>query len=133
MKVVIDANIFFSALIKDSLTRSIIFKSEFEFIAPTYLLFEFSKHRTYLVKKYSGSEIEFEELVKLISSKIAFINDKELIPFIPAAKSLIQDPYDVLYCALALKENAIIWTNDKAYAMQNRIEIKSTKDIILEL
>lgn len=133
MKIVIDANIFFYALLKEGVTRSIIFKSEFDFIAPTYLLFEFSKHRNYLIKKYSGSESEFEELVKLISSKIAFINDKELIPFVPASKTLTTDPYDVLYFALALKENATIWTNDRAYLEQTRVEIWTTAQLIKEV
>ena len=44
MRVVIDANRIMAALIKDSTTRKIFLKDEFEFIAPEHVLSEIRNH-----------------------------------------------------------------------------------------
>jgi predicted nucleic acid-binding protein len=49
MKLVIDSNRIMAGLIKDSLTRKIIFDEEFDFIAPDYILTEIDRHRQYLI------------------------------------------------------------------------------------
>lgn len=43
MKLVIDANILFAALFKDSLTAELILSDELQLIAPEFLLEEFAK------------------------------------------------------------------------------------------
>ncbi|MDP2717958.1 MAG: PIN domain-containing protein, partial [Candidatus Micrarchaeota archaeon] len=52
MKLVVDANVLFSALIKDGLTRRVWFSPELELLAPEHLLLEFEKYRAFLRKKY---------------------------------------------------------------------------------
>ena len=45
MRLVLDTNILIAALIKDSLTRQIIFLPDFEFLLPEYALEELNHHR----------------------------------------------------------------------------------------
>ncbi|MBI2598068.1 MAG: hypothetical protein HYW50_02635 [Candidatus Diapherotrites archaeon] len=51
MKTTSDANILFSALIKEGLTRKIWFNPELELFSPKFLLLEFKKYSNYLNKK----------------------------------------------------------------------------------
>ena len=47
MKIVLDTNILISALIKDSITRKIIFESNSEFYYPETSLHELRKHKNF--------------------------------------------------------------------------------------
>ncbi|MBU2099761.1 hypothetical protein KKB11_00845, partial [Candidatus Micrarchaeota archaeon] len=60
---------------------------------------------------------------------INFISDQELKPFMPASASLIKDPKDWLYIACALKEDTIIWCNDKGFKKQERIKTLTTTEM----
>ena len=51
MKLVLDSNIIFSALIKKSTTRNIILSDVFELQAPDYIFSEITKHKELLLKK----------------------------------------------------------------------------------
>ncbi|HIH22694.1 TPA: hypothetical protein HA238_03130 [Candidatus Micrarchaeota archaeon] len=51
MQFVIDANILFAALIKDSLTHEIIVSEFAEFFAPEFILGEFYMHETEILQK----------------------------------------------------------------------------------
>ncbi|HLC36948.1 MAG TPA: PIN domain-containing protein [archaeon] len=126
MKVIIDANILFSALLKKGLTRRVLFIPEIELYSPEFLFEELAKYRNYLLKKFLGKPEEFELLLELLTSQIKFIADKELKPFLPASASLIEDSKDWLYLACALKEDAIIWSNDKSFKKQKRIKTFTT-------
>ncbi len=62
-KLVIDANIILSALIKDSITRKILIGSAIEFYAPDYLLEEVKKYISLVSRKNSLSEEENKKIV----------------------------------------------------------------------
>jgi len=132
MKVTVDANILFSALLKSGATRKLWFGPEIELHAPGFLLKEFKKYSGYLKGKFAGSEEEFQLLCNKTISQILFIEDSELLPFLPAAASLIKDPKDWLYLACALKEDTIIWSEDKGFKKQNRVKTLATKEMIKE-
>ncbi len=51
MNFVIDGNRVIAGLIKDSITRSIIFDSFFEFVAPDFILTEIRKYEKEIIKK----------------------------------------------------------------------------------
>ena len=51
MKLVLDSNIIFSALITKSKTRDIILSDLFELYAPEYIFNELTKHKEILVRK----------------------------------------------------------------------------------
>jgi len=133
MKATIDANVLFSALLRDGLTRKALFSPELELSAPEFLLAEFAKYRAFLSKKFSGSEKEFSILLEKIISQITFVPDAELKPFLPAAASIIPDKKDQLYIACALKEDTVIWSNDAHFRGQKRIRVKMTAELAKEV
>jgi len=132
MKVTVDANVLFSALIKKGKTRKIWFGPEIELFSPKYLLIEFQKYAGFLRRKFKGTEEEFTTISKKLLLQINFVSDQELKPFLPAVIFLIDDPKDWLYLACALKEDTIIWSNDKGFKKQKRIHTKTTTEMIEE-
>ncbi len=133
MKATVDANILFSALLKKSLTRRIWFVPEIRLFAPRFLLKEFQKYASYLENKYHGNTAEFQSLCEKLLEQVVFVEDGELKPYLPAAASLSKDPKDWLYLACALKENTIIWSDDKEFKKQARVETKTTKEMKEEI
>lgn len=129
MLLVVDANVLFSALLRDGLTRRVLFKSPNSFLAPEFIAFEYAKHRDYLAQKYAGSIQDLDKLASVILSRIRLIPNESLTPFILGALSLTQDKNDALYLACALKEDASIWSNDKGFYKQKRVKVFSTLDL----
>ena len=109
MKATVDANILFSSLIKRGITRRIWFEPELILYSPKFIYDELYKYENFLFKKFSGTKEEFEELSKKLLSKIRIIAHEELVPYMPASKSLIKDEKDLIYLACALKEDTSIW------------------------
>jgi len=132
MKLVADANILFSALLKKGTTRRLWFNKNISLVAPQYLIAEFSTHRKELIGKYSGTEKEFDEMLERLLKHMRLATDGELKPYLPAAASLSRDSKDWLYLACALKENAAIWTHDKEFGKQKRVPVKKTEGLARE-
>ncbi len=133
MKITADANILFSALLKESLTRKLWFNPELVLFAPTFLVIEFGEYRKELAKKFYGSSADFSLLCEKIFSQVKFVQDEELIAFLPAASTLTSDSKDWIYLACALKENTVIWSNDKEMKKQLRITVKTTTELLQEM
>ncbi|HLD75640.1 MAG TPA: PIN domain-containing protein [Candidatus Norongarragalinales archaeon] len=127
MKVVPDANVLFSALLKSGLTRRLWFDPALELLAPRHLAVEFSKYREELRQKYSGSSEEFDQLVFTLLGSLRWTSDEALFAFLPAAATLSADSKDWLYLACALKEDASIWTHDHHFGHQTRVKVLATK------
>ncbi|MEK6954462.1 MAG: PIN domain-containing protein [Candidatus Micrarchaeota archaeon] len=132
MRIVIDANILFAALLRKGLTRRLLFNSDIKLLAPGFILAEFIKHRNYLIGKFDHSPDEFDELSSNILSVIELVPDNELEPYLGASKTLVTDLKDCLYIAVALKENAAIWSNDGGMKTQRRIKVYTTDELASE-
>ncbi len=133
MIIIIDANILFSALIKNSKTREIILKSDEFFLFPSYIFIEMQKHKDDLLKKSGMLEKEFRRLLQLILSKVLIVPNEVLIPYQKAAWEIIKDidPKDVLFVACALSyPNSVIWSNDKRLKKQTKVKILNTQEIV---
>lgn len=59
MNIVLDSNILFSAMLKNSMTRKLILDYNSYFLFPSYIFEEFNKYKFELVKKSNLSEISF--------------------------------------------------------------------------
>ncbi|MEW6295525.1 MAG: PIN domain-containing protein [Candidatus Diapherotrites archaeon] len=129
MKVTVDANILFSALLRKGITRKIWFVPEIELYAPKFLLIELQKYWAFLQKKFNGPKEEFIVLLEKLVSQVRFIPDHQLKPFLPAAAFLSKDAKDWLYLACALEEDTIIWSNDKGFKTQTRVKILTTEEM----
>ena len=131
MKLILDANILFAALIKEGLTAELLISDKLQLLAPEFLLTEFSKYKSLILNKTHRNEEDFNYFLELLKEQINIIPKKEITPFIDEANKISPDPKDTIYlaCAIALKSN--IWSNDKKLKQgQERIKLYSTEELI---
>lgn len=135
MKIVVDTNIIFSAILNsNSRIGKILLNSNehFQFYSCEYLKTEIIRHRKKLVKLTKLSELDLAELEEIITHKITFINER-LLPqeLLLKTEKLLQsiDPNDTPFVALAKHLEGILWTGD--IKLYNGLKAKRFKDIIL--
>jgi len=128
MELVIDSNILFAALLKDSGTSDILFKHKL--YAPEFIFEEFRKYGDYLKGKTKRTEEDFNELFGLFERNVILVPKEEIVPFIEKAERISPDEKDVPYMALALKLKCGIWSNDLALKRQKIIRVYSTEEVI---
>lgn|SRR3989344_2442654 len=129
MDLIIDANILFAALIKDSLTVDLIFNENLHLFAPEFLLEEFYKHKQEILNKTKRTEQDFEEIFNILKQIITIIPKEEFIERFEDAFKISPDKNDSYYFALALKFNIGIWSNDNDLKKQNKVKIYTTFEI----
>jgi predicted nucleic acid-binding protein len=119
MKIVVDTNIIFSALLNsDGIIGDLIFNSSkhFEFYSCSYMRFEIQKHWEKLKKISKLSDEQLEVSYAQILTKIKFINE-EIIPVEiwlsseKITKNIDIDDTDFVALTRFLKAN--LWTGDK--------------------
>ena len=129
-KLVVDANILFAMIIKNSKTSDIILSDNFELITPAFVHVEFEKYKSLLLDKTSRNQIDIDDLLDLIFRKVKTVVQEDYEEFMPKARKLTPDPKDADYFAVALKEKCTIWSNDKKLKTQNVVNIISTSELL---
>ncbi len=132
MKLVIDSNRIMAGLIKDSLTRQIIFNEEFDFIAPDYVITEIEKYRQYLIEKSKLTDREFDITLLSILERIELIPSDVFIDHLELAEEIMKDIdiKDSPFLALGLAAKAGgIWSEDKDFDRQIKLKRYSTKEL----
>lgn len=125
----IDSNILFAALLKESGTSDILFKHKL--YAPEFIFEEFIKYKDYLKGKTKRNEKSFNDLFDLFERNIVLILKEEIEPFIEKAEKISPDGKDVMYLALALKLRCGLWSNDRELKeKQNAVPVYSTEELI---
>jgi len=119
MKIVVDTNIIFSAILNSNNTiGDIIFNSDahFEFYSSSYMRFEIQKHWSKLKKISKLNDNQLQISYDYLISKIKFINE-EIIPkevWLEAEEiSKGIDIDDVDFIALTNFLKPTLWTGDK--------------------
>ncbi len=119
MKVIVDTNIVFSAILNTkSRIGKILINSQghFQFYSCVFLRDELYKHRTKIQKLTGLTELEVEELEMAVTKNITFINEG-LMPkkTISSVEKLLKDIdlADVPFVALTKELNGKLWTGDK--------------------
>ena len=118
MKIIVDANIVFSAILNNKgKIGEILINSEnkLEFIAPHFLKIEIDKHLSKLCKISGLTEFQVNELILIVYKNIKFITEEVVyIAFWEDAYKLTNDvdPNDTPYIAYALHFNCLIWSGD---------------------
>ncbi len=129
MDLVVDANVLFAALIKDSFSYNLLFSGKFHLFAPEYIFTEFEKHKIEIIGKTERTADEFFRLVEILKRRIIIIPFEELVTYVEEAEKISPDPDDMAYFALALKLNSAIWSNDKRLKGQDKIKVYSTYEL----
>ncbi|MFX1445221.1 MAG: PIN domain-containing protein [Promethearchaeota archaeon] len=131
MKLVVDANILFAALIKEELTAELLISDKLQLFAPEFLFAEFSKYEELILKKTHRSKKDFKKYLELLKEQITIIPKKEITLFIDKAEKISPDPKDTIYLALALALKSSIWSNDKSLKeFQEEVTVLSTEELI---
>jgi predicted nucleic acid-binding protein len=123
MKIIVDTNIVFSALLNsDSKIGRLLLdtRGKFHFYSCKYLQKEIIRH-TDKIKQHSGlTDYELAELITLVESRIFFL-DEELLPpnIIEQAKALVADVDfdDFAFVATAQHLDGWLWTGDKKLSL----------------
>jgi len=133
MIVILDANVFVSALLRDSETRRILISSDDVFLFPEIILEEIEGNRDELLKKSGLTNEEFDGLINRLLNYVSVISLDVLLPYRDEAYKVIGeiDVKDVPYIAAALAfDGSVIWSNDRHFEKQARIKVFKTKDMI---
>ena len=131
MKLVVDANILFASLIRDSLTAELLLSDKLTLFAPEFLLDEFLKYEHYILEKSNRSKEDFNHFLSILREEIEIIPEKKINPFIQKAEKFSPDPKDTIYLACALTIEAKIWSNDKKLKEdQDEVEVITTEELI---
>ena len=133
MKLVADANVLFSSIIRKGITARLLLDLRITPCMPEFYFIEFNKHYFLLLAKSGLEKQDFDRAAELLWSRIEVIPDDRLKPFVPAAAALVSDRNDWLYLAAALAENAELWSNDKGFKKQSRVKVWGTEELAREL
>ena len=130
MDLVVDANIIFAALIKNSFTYELLFNNQFHLFTPEHILTEFEKHKEEILKKSQRTPEEFFYILQILKRKISVVSLEELTAYVREAEKITPDPDDMAYFALAIKLNCAIWSNDKKLKEQDNIKVYHTHELV---
>jgi predicted nucleic acid-binding protein len=118
MKIIVDTNIVFSAVLNSNSRIAKILlnsKEHFQFYTCHYLKNEIQRHRKKLLKITKLNLEQLIQIEELITQHITFI-DERLIPKTLLAKTEIQlstiDVNDTVFVALTKHLKGILWTGD---------------------
>jgi len=131
MKLVLDSNIIFSALIKKSTTRNIILSDVFELHAPDYIFSEITKHKELLLRKSKLNAEELDALLLLLQKHIRLVPKEKYNENMTLAEDILKDidVTDSPFLALALALNCPVWSNDGHYKQQDKVVAYTTTEL----
>jgi predicted nucleic acid-binding protein len=133
MKLIIDSNILISALIKDSVTREIIIKSEWDFYYPELAFHEIRKYQKMILEKSGMYEAEYSAVISRLLKHITIVPEEQFSNYISKANDILRkiDPNYVIFLALAMSvKDSKIWSNDSHLHMQREIKTLKTEEIL---
>jgi len=119
MKIIVDTNVIFSAILSSSgkIGQILIYgHKQFEFYAPNLVKFEIKRHRDKMIQLGELTDSDFEDNRDDIFSCITFISEEQ-IPYeywqdaIPLVRDTDMD--DIAFVVLAEYLDAQLWTGDK--------------------
>jgi predicted nucleic acid-binding protein len=129
MKLIIDANILFAALISKNFTSNLILNEYLILYAPEFIFHEFKKYEEIIKKKGNLLDKDLDKLIKIYKGRIKLISFEEIEDYFDEAQKISPDKNDSLYFALALKLKCSIWSNDKLLKNQNHIKVYATHEL----
>jgi len=129
MKLVVDANIFISALIGGK-AAELLFNPNFDLLTTERTTWEVKKYIPQLAEYTENTSAHLLYLFELIPVRAC--QSKEYEASLEIAQLLIgdRDPYDVDILALTLETEAPLWSNDADFEKIDQIILLNTEDIM---
>ncbi|MEK6937983.1 MAG: PIN domain-containing protein [Nanoarchaeota archaeon] len=132
MRLVVDSNILFAALIRDSTTRKILLHLDYDFFIIKMNYEEIKKYTLEMLEKSKINEASFNIVLDQLLQKCILIEEEKLLNYWEEAKKIMLkiDSGDVPFIAAALATGADIWSDDLHFNQQKKIKVWKTKDLI---
>jgi len=133
MILIVDTNIIFAGLLRNSITRRLLIDPPFTLYAPETILNEIRKYEEEIIKRAGFTKSEFEILFNLITDGIQIVEKEKYAQKIKEADKLIGhiDQGDVPFLALALSiSNDGIWTENVKHFKQKHVKIWTTRELV---
>jgi predicted nucleic acid-binding protein len=132
MEIVVDTNVIISSLLRNGLTRKIIFLSPLKMYTVHYAKTEIESHKEELLIKSKLDERSLNYLNEFIFGKIDLVPLKNIEPFRNKAEEIMSeiDVDDSFFLALAMSLNCPVWSNDAHLKMQSVIKVYTTKELL---
>lgn len=130
MDLIVDANILFAALIKNSFSHQLLFSGKLHLYTSEFIFRELEKHKDELLKKTSRTVEDFYRVLAIFERRVIIVPLEELVEFVQEAEKISPDPDDMIYFALALKLNCAIWSEDKKLKKQDQVKVYNTTEIL---
>jgi predicted nucleic acid-binding protein len=135
VRLVLDANVLFAALIKDGHTRHVLLNGNLELFAPRLPFEEVRMHSGTLAKRSGMERDEIDALCRdiLKGARIGVIPDKDVDANLGRSRGVCPDPDDAAYLAAAMAVGCPMWSNDEALKAQDAVEVLTTEEVMHRL
>ncbi len=132
MKLIVDSNALFAALIRNFTARKIISHFDAEFFIISANQEELEEYQEELIEKSNIGEVAFQLVLDNIMKKCVLVEDSALLAYWKEAKEIMDsiDPDDTPFIAAALATGADIWSDDSHFTKQKKIKIWKTEDLV---
>ncbi|RMF90488.1 MAG: hypothetical protein D6733_03665 [Methanobacteriota archaeon] len=130
MELVVDTNIVFSAIVKDSYTRLLLCNQNLVLYAPEALISELNEHEKEIREKSGLRGEEWGELMGLLLSKIRLVSRKDIARYLKKALEFSPDKEDAPFFAACLARDVPLWSNDKKLKEQAAVKVLTTEELV---
>lgn len=135
MRLVVDANVIISSLIKKGVSFEVFalnsIQNRFEFVAPDLMLSEVQKHKGDLLNETRLPADIFSDAMDFLFEQINIVPAQEFKEFLPKTRELLSShAKDVPYVALALKLDCPIFSGDKMLKKASPVRILSPRELL---
>jgi predicted nucleic acid-binding protein len=116
VKVVLDANVLVSALMRDGFTRTLLVHPDLKLVTPEYALAEVLRHLPSLAKRMPVPIQQARLTLELLLGHVTTAPHEDYGGEMRRAEEILRDidPDDAPFAALALAAELPLWTQDNA-------------------
>ena len=133
MRLVVDSNIVFAALLRDGVARSLLVEPPFELLCPEWMLVEIRSHREEIARRGRLMPEELDALLSLVSERLEIVRADEYAATMKDAELRIRnrDAGDIPFLALALSHRCDgIWTHNTKHFAECGVDLWTTAKVL---
>lgn len=129
MDIVVDTNIIIASMLREGLTRNLLFRPDLRLFSPDFMNEELANNSEELMQKSCLVYEEYRAAEDLVCSKITSISSEEYVIFEAEARRISPDMKDWPFFAAALYLNCPIWSNEKRLKRQETTKVYVTTEL----
>jgi putative PIN family toxin of toxin-antitoxin system len=136
MELVVDTNIVVAGFLRAAITRELLLDERLILSAPEHLLTEAERIlRSPRLRRRLGALTpeEIRLVLTQLTSRIRVLPVSAFREHVPEAKTLVADPEDTPFIAVALHLQVPLWSNDAPLREQSAVRIYTTEDVLSAL